>query len=355
MSMTPKKEISPQERALRFAQATRNNWQMMPSKTVAAGKTVKFDLDKVRLGARVRLLCEATLTAVHATETSFTPAVMAPYSGVRRAAIDMNNGFSPFIVEGTSLYLYNMVRDKSAVLTRSSDVRAKVSMPTVAAANTGAANAVKMVLDMPFTLNDQTPSGLVLLQNAETLVTVTLDMAAATDLVPAATGYTFTLSDWTITPMVETFSVPVDQNAKPDISILKLVQDQTQDIAGAGVKIVKLPVGTIYRKLIIFIKDANGAGVADSSITGDFELVFNNADSPYRVSPKMLAAINHEQFGRTLPTGVYVFDFSYQGFSGYGGGRDLIDTEKLTEFWFKYNAPAAGSVTAVFETLAKMR
>jgi hypothetical protein len=56
-----------------------------------------------------------------------------------------------------------------------------------------------------------------------------------------------------------------------------------------------------------------------------------------------------------LANGIYVFDFTYQGLEGYGGARDYIDTEKLTEFWLKFQAAETGKITYVRETLARLQ
>lgn len=349
------KRISPAERANIFAQTTRRHWQMMAGKSGAAGTTVKFDLDKIRLGARVRLMVEATLTAVHASSTSYTEKTFAPWPLLRRVSVDMNNGFAPFLVSGRDLYFYNMIMGNAALLDVATSGRGKNVMGLTAAADTGAANTIRFFCDLPFQLNERDPIGMLLLQNKETLVTISIDLGQRTDIVADASGYTFTLGNVTITPMVDTYSIPAVAEGFPDISILKLVQSTSEDIAGAGLKTIKLPPGTTYRKIALFIADSNGAGIADASFTGDFELVFNGADSPYRINPKMLAAINTEMYGKALPQGLYVFDFSYQGIPNYGGSRDYIDSERLTELWFRYYAPAAGSITAVYEVLSRLR
>lgn len=347
-------QISPAQRAALFAQTTRQNLQMLPAIAGAASSTVTFNIPKVRLSSRIRLMVQATLTATHAANTSYTPNAFAPFTLIRKAAVDMNNGFAPFNLSGKQLYMYSMMRDNAAILGRASSGRGKVVQPVVAS-NGGTANQIQFVADLPLSLNDRDPVGLVVTQNQETTVTVTVDIDAAAVLADATAGYTYALSNIVITPMVESFSVPATPDAFPDISVLKLVQATKQSISGAGQFTVALPVGTTYRKLAFFVEDANGLGVADSALTGNIELVFNQADTPYRISPAILAAMNHEQFGYVLPQGMYAFDFSYQGISNYGGARDYIDTERLTEFWLRFGAASAGAVTVVYETLSRLR
>ncbi len=353
-------QLSPAQRAALFAQMTRQHWQMLPAIAGAVDSRVSFTIPKTRLLSKVRLLVEATLNAVHASNTNYTPAAFAPYSLLKNVRLEINNGFIPFNISGIAAYLYNLLRDEGSIIEPYQAAQASVATSrrravqgTTAAASSGANNTVRFVLDLPLTLNDRDPIGLILAQNEETVITVSVDIGNANDIAPAATGYTFTLSNIVITPMVETFSIPAVKDAFPDLSILKVVQQTKESVSGAGVKTVKLPVGMVYRKLLVFIEDASG-GEADADLSGDFELVLNQSDIPYRIAPKLLAAINQEQYGLALPQGLWVFDFSYQGLANYGGSRDYIDTERLTEFWFRFQAAAAGNVTCIYEQLAKL-
>lgn len=347
------KRISPAQRAALFAQATRQNIQPLPAIAGAEDSTVSFNLHKVRLTSKLRLMVTATLTATHATETSYTPAAFAPWTLLRRVVVEINNGFGPYNLSGRELYFYNLTRGDAGTLARQTSGRGRC-VQGLTASSSGTANTVRFVVDLPFTLNDRDPMGLLLTQNQETVVSCQVDIANAAAIAPASTGYTFALSNIVITPIVETFSIPITPDAFPDLSILKLVHSKREAIDGAGVVTVSLPVGNTYRKLIVFVEDASG-GVADSDISGNMELVFNEADIPYRIPPAALAAINQEQFDTTLPQGLYVFDFSYQGLANYGGARDYIDTERLTEFWLRFTAANAGNVTVVYETLSRLR
>lgn len=348
-----KRKISPAERARLFAQTTRQNFQMLPAITSGPNQTASFTLPKTRLLAKIRVMVEATLNVAHATETSYIPSIFAPFNMLRRLTLDLNNGFSPFLVNGDMLYLYNRTRGDSQVLDNKIDGRGKVVQELVASV-AGADNKVRFVADLPVQLNARDPIGLIMLQNEETVVTVTADVGDGKELVTGA-GFTTVLSNVKITPMTETFSIPAIKEAFPDISVLKLVHSKNEEVAGGGVKTVRLPVGTTYRKVICYITDENDDGVADDALQGDFEIVFNQADTPYRVNPKILAAINHEQFGYTMPAGVYIFDFSYQGISNFGGARDYIDTERLTEFWLRFQTPTNGKIQVVYETLSQLR
>lgn len=357
------RNISPEQRARFFAQMTRQHQQMRPALAGAENSTVSFNLDKVRLSSKILLLIEGTLNVQHAANNTFTPSAFAPFDFIRNIQVEINNGFKPFTVSGREAYWYNLVQPFSSVVRPT--VAAAASLPVRnrnfignsadVAGNGGADNPFKMLVELPLTLNERDPIGLILTQNEETVVSVGINFGQASDLLaPAQAGYTMAVSNLTVTPMVESFSIPPVKEAFPDISILKLVHSTRQTVTGAGPVSLRLPVGLTYRKLLVYIEDANG-GIADNTFSGNFQLIQNGADYPYQVSPKVLAALNEQQYGQALPTGLYCFDFSYQGIANYSGARDYVDTERLTEFWFNFQAPAAGTVTAVYELLSRLQ
>ncbi|MEK5036409.1 cytoplasmic protein [Paenibacillus sp. FSL R7-0302] len=351
-------QLTPQQKNAYFAQMTRQHWQTAPMSTgsgAALGDSVQFDVPKVRLTSRIRMMITGDLKVTHATATSFVPQPFAPYNLIRRVSVDLNNGFSPFTVTGQELYMHSLIRDNAQVLQRQDSGRGKVVMGRTSSAS-GATNQLSFVVDLPLTLNDRDPVGLIVSQNPETTLTVKVDFVDDGKVIlDNPTGYGVTLTNLKIVPLVESFSIPSLSEAFPDVSVLKLVQASREAIPGAGQMHVSLPRGYTYRKIIFLVTDANGKGVADADLAGNIEIVLNQADIPYRLPANHLAAINHEQFGVTLPQGVYAFDFSYQGISNLGGARDYFDTEKLTEFWLRFNAPAAGQITVVYEMLSRLR
>lgn len=356
MAEQARKQVDPAQRAMYFAQGTRKHDQMLASQTVKEQETVVFTLPKTRLLSRVRLMVEATVTVKHASATTYEPAVFAPFTLLRNVMLDVNNGFNPFSVDGKSLNMYNLMRFNANTLQRiTNGGRGKVVQELKASAS-GAKNKIRFVADLPVVVNERDPIGLILLQNLEGIVSLTIDIGKASDLLKqGSTGYEVTLDSMTVAPELETFTIPAHPDAFPDIAVLKLVNSQSQTITSIGEQTVHLPVGTTYRRFAFYIEDENGNGMTDEQLGGNIELVFNQADTPVRITPKHLSAINHEQLGYILPDGLFVFDFSYNGIIGLGGARDYIDTERLTEFWLKFNSPAKGKITIVRECLARLR
>lgn len=353
---TKNTKLSPAQRAELFSLATRQHLQILPTLGASADSTVSFQLPKARLLAETKLMIKATVNAKHSSLTSYTPNALAPFTLIKRLTLEMNNGFAPFVLDGVDLgILSKMVHNGSAVNSATSG-RGRV-VQGLTASSAGTDNEVRFVVDLQNALNDRDPIGLILLQNEETIVTCTINIGNGSDLlVPGATGYTMALSNVSITPVTETFSIPAHPNAFPDISILKLVQSQKEAVPGAGGYTVKLPVGTTFRKIALYLTDSNGVGVADSALSGNFEIVFNQADTPYRISPDALSAINADQYGQPLPQGVWAFDFSaMMGYAGYSGSRDYIDSERMTELWIRIPTAGAGQVKTVYEMLTKLK
>lgn len=346
-------KLDPKERNANFNKLTRRNWQTLGSKTGTASGTVSFDIPKSRLLGKLRLMIEATLTATHASNTSYTAHEDAPYKFLSRAELNLNNGFNPFSISGQALYAYNVTTKGAAACDVATSGRGSFVQGLVASSG-GTANTVRMVFDLPTMVNERDPIGLILLQNEETLATLNVTLGASTDIAPTASGYTFALSAISVTVLTDTFTIPAIPEAFPDLSVLKLVQERTETVI-AGENIFKLPVGQVYRKLGFIYYDATPSRQVDSDITSTIDLVFNQAETPYRIKPVELAAINADEYGGDLPSGVYVFDFSDNGQPNFGNARDYIDSERMTELWLKFTAGAAGTVKIFYETLARLK
>lgn len=351
-----KQTLSPQQRAVLFAQATRQNYQTMPTQSVnAENTTVQFNLPKVRLLSRILLHVEATATLT-STAATIQTAAYGPYNILRRIALDLNNGFSPMVLSGQDLSLYNRLRWNSQFMDVNTNGKANTYLENVAAGG-GHDCAIRFTLPLEVTLNQRDQTGYILLQNDESMVTLTIDVATLANayVLNAGNSDAVTFKNMKITPTIESYSIPNIPQAFPDLSVLKLVSSKSDIFQAGATSIIKLPVGTIYRKLVMKFQDNNGVALTDQNFTGNLDIVINQADTPYSVQPQTLSALNHMQYGEPLPSGVYVWDFSDQGIPNYGGSMNYIDSEKITEFWIRFNASVAGTVTVISENLARLQ
>jgi hypothetical protein len=346
------RKLTAQERAQNFNQLTRRNLQTLGTKVGAENGLVSFDLPKSRLLGGLKLMIEAVVNAKHAAETAYAAHEDAPFGFLKRVEVSLNNGFSPFSVSGKALLPYNMSIHGVPAYTAKTSGRGNVVQGLTASA-AGTDNTVRFIVDLPITVNQRDPIGLILLQNEETLATVNISLADIASLAPAAAGFTFVLSDIKVTLLADTFTIPAVPEAFPDLSVLKLVQEKTEAVI-AGENIIKLPVGMTYRKIGFIYYDATPSRQVDSDITSTIDILINQAQNPIRIKPAELAAMNSEEFKGDLPNGVYMLDFSDNGIPNMGGARDYVDTERMTEFWIKFTAGAAGTVKLFYETLSRL-
>lgn len=348
--------LSPQQRANLFGQSTRQHIQMLPKQTANTGSaTLQFHLPKSRLLSKLMVDVVAKVKIAHATETTIPTPTFAPFQLIRRISLDLNNGFSPFVIDGRSLAMYNMVRLNPAVIIPQKDnSRGMNYLPDMVASVAGTDNTFKFTMELPVTLNPRDPVGLILLQNDQTNVTLTADLVNGAEIFNSPAGYVISVQSVDMSVATETFSVPPIDEAFPDISVLKLVSSRLESFVG-GPAVIKFLTGNIYRKIVLYFEHSDGTPYTDDEITANMELVFNQADIPYSVTASALAHKNENDLGYALPTGMYVFDFTNQGIPNLGGSRDLVDTEKLTEFWLKFSTANGGKVTVISETLTRMK
>lgn len=351
--------ISPMQRAQLFAMSTRQNMQMIPKQTSTSGlKTLQFSLPKARLLSNIMVRVSGKVNVKHASETTIAPDKFGIHNVIRRFSVDLNNGFSPYVVSGKELAMLNALEMFGDILNVGSATQDYTYLNNGAftASASGADNDFAFTLQLPITLTKKNPAGLILLQNEQTNVSLNVDIGQGSDMFETVAGVTAEIKEITVNVMCETFSIPASANAYPDLSVLRLVNGRTDSIPTAGQHIVKLSTGTVYRKLLFMVLDEDGKPVDDSAFSGNFELIFNMADVNYAITPEMLRAYNTMQYGYTLPKGMYVFDFSAMtGLPNGDSTRDLIDTERLTEFWLRFTVAGKGHVDLVTDCIARLQ
>ena len=346
-------QLSAQQRANLFSMSTRQNLQMIAKKSTQTPNTsVEFTLPKARLLSNIFLQVKAKVKVKHASLTSLAAEYLTPHRLIRRYSVDLNNGFQPWSISGEGAYLLSLIQPNANMCMEKSDY---VTSPTsFTASASGTENEFFFTIQLPVTLNQRDPVGLILLQSDTTVVDLRVDVGNPADMFPNAdSGFSFELENVEISPKLETFSIPQNASAMPDLSVLKLAQDRVDTITSAGQQEIKLSTGTIYRKLALYVTDANGVPSNDM-LTGNIDLLFNTADCNYSVDPAMLRAKNAFDLGHELPDGVYIFDFSNQGQPNFGGVRDYIDTAKLSYFTAKLSTTGAGKVKIITECLARL-
>lgn len=350
-----------------WASLTKKHIQKLPSVAIDESNTYSFDIPKSRYLSKVGVLIEGTFKLIHASETTATLKRFAPYEWLTGIKVDINNGFSPFKTNGKGLYLFNLLNPntynmKSVIsndLTPSRTTEVCSVAATSSASSSGVTNTLKMYLELPLTINDRDPVGMINTQDQSTNVNVTMDFGnLVSSLLGTTTGFTSGTHSFTCTPFVESFTIPanpISQNPlEPllDLQTLKLVQSESKTVSATGEETLKLPIGTTYRRIIFDIHSSN-TGLTDAQVT-NFMIAQNQADKPLNITGKQLQAINQNNYGWVLPDGIWVFDFTYQGSPNYGGSRDYIDTQNLNEFWAMIQMGTTGTINYHYESLVRL-
>lgn len=350
-------QLTAQQRAQLFAMQTRQNLQMLAKQSASVTPaTVQFSLPKARLLAGAMVRVKGNLNLTHASLTSINADHFTLPKAIRRISLDLNNGFQPIVLSGTECKMWNLVDifPENTVASANNEFYHVPTSP-LKASSEGADNKFAFTFDLVTALNRRDPIGLILLQNDQTNVTLSIDFGMGSEMIDGADGFTADLKDVVVEVMLETFSIPSNANAFPDLSVLKMVNGRKDSLPTAGQQIIKLSTGQIYRKIMFRLLDENGVPMSLDDLTSNIDIVFNQADVNYSVSPELLRLYNQRMLGYQLPDGMFVFDFSNSGgFTNMGGSRDYIDSANLTEMWLRFNTNKRGKCEIVTETLARL-
>jgi hypothetical protein len=357
------RQYSQTEKNMIFAQLTRQNIQREPQFTIEESKTYRFSLPQTRYTSGIKLLITGTFDVTHSSATTWTPARFAPYNLVSNIKVDLNNGFAPYSVSGVGAYINSLARpNNTPFLTNETTATnrglSKIAPATGSASSSGATNTIQLVYDLPLVINERDPIGLIMTQDSETHVTVEFSMGTILDMFSSATGYSIDNISLICQPVIESYTIPVNPIASNpntplvDLNTVKLVQEQTFTVSATGEYIVRLPIGTTYRRVFLDLS-SSGTALTDANVSS-IQVKLNQADVPYSFTGQQLSTINELQLGNPLPLGLFMFDFTYLGFVNYGGSRDYIDTDGLNEFWIVLTLGATGTIKTVYESLVRL-
>lgn len=343
-------KLNAQQRAQLFTLSTSKYQQKLSSKTYEENTTLTWDLPKTRFLSKITLHVSGTFTATHASKTTFTKSYFDRFNAIRRVRFNANNGFTPVDVSANMLSLQNKMNRLTA---DANDVFALDTLGNTVGSG-GESNAIAFTLEIPIALNDRDPVGLLMLQNEQMIANLNIDTAVLEDIM-TDTDVVLSEKSITITPVVESFSIPLNSNAVPDFSLIKILNEQAEQIVSTNEMIIKLPVGLTYRKIMLYLaSDTVYTPIAHANIS-EFQLILNQADYPINIPAQHVAFENSKMFNGSLPVGCYAFDFSSQGLPNLGGSRDYLDTERLTELWLKIVfSGLTGTTNYVYTTSEKL-
>jgi hypothetical protein len=212
-----------------------------------------------------------------------------------------------------------------------------------ASQNTGrsAVTATTFNLDMmiPIAVNMRDPSGLIMLQNEQTIVNLYIDWLADASV---ATGATVTLTTGDI--YMEVFTVPPDPNDWPNINIVHQCLEDQQQVPAAGDFPYNWPRGNTYMQMLHGL----GIGAAGSDAFSRVALRVNQSDYLQNTPPPYLDMEHRLYRGRARPAGGIYFDFAgSSGLGCYALARDLVNSALVTDLATVITATSAGTLYTV--------
>jgi hypothetical protein len=291
-----------------FDQATRlTRVQLPPMNKPTGGGLVSQVLPSTGLLARIYLLISGSVAGTLSSPNAFGFA-----SIVSQVKVTANSGIDLISVSGPGYHyllrqfqnLYNdpvpWTNAKSAVTATSFDI--------------------SMLLELA--VNQSDPVGLVMLQNEQTIVSLSVNFLADASV---ATGATVTA---TVTPIMEFFTVPRDPKDYPPLNFVFQTLEDQQAIAAAGDFTYNWPRGGTY------LQTLHGCGIAQSAsdLWSRARLRVNQSNIVEDVNPNTANAIYGASHFTTRPAGVVAFDFGGDaGLGMFAKARDAIDSSKLTD------------------------
>lgn len=352
-----------------FNEGTFRHFLKEPSISLTEDTLHKFTLPKARYTSRILLLVEGTVALTHASATSWATVKhrYAPYNLIKNLKVDVAGVATPYNISGVGLNMINRCRPDSRPFNEAT-VTTTRNMTTLTDLVASSSNNVtfNFVLEVPAMMNNRDYKGLINTQDQNINVNFEVLTANAEDMFTSTTGYTVGTPSWTLTPFVESFQ-PVEntlEGVNPtieliDFDVIKMCQEQTFTISSSGEKVLKLPVGQTFRRIILdFYGAATYTALTDAQIT-QLQMSLNQADTPWNLTSTQLKTLNHLQLGgdNAMDAGYFLFDFTEQGQINYGGSRDYVKTFGLNEFWIRAEVASGvtGSCKIIYETLQKLK
>jgi len=295
------------------------------TRPVGGGTFGPFTLPKTGLLARLYLALRGSIAG-----TLSAPNALGMASIVTRVRVVANSGLDLYNVSGAGYaYLLSEVLESEYF--------------NAASQNQGrtAVTATTFNLDMviPIAVNMRDPTGLIMLQNEQTIVNLYIDWLADASV---ATGATVTLTTGDL--FMEVFTVPPDPQDWPNINIVHQCLEDQQQVPAAGDFPYNWPRGNTYMQML----HGFGIGAAGTDAFSKVALRVNQSDYLQNTPPDYLDMEHRLTRGRARPAGGVFFDFAASsGLGCYALARDLVNSALVTDLATVVTATGSGTLYTV--------
>lgn len=295
------------------------------TRPVGGGTFGPYTLPKTGLLARLYLALRGAVAGTLSVQNALGMA-----SIISRVRVVANSGLDLFNVSGAG-YHY-LLREALE-----SEYIDPVGQSTARVAITATTYNLDMVI--PIAVNMRDPSGLIMLQNEQTIVNLYIDWLADASV---ATGATVTLTTGDL--FMEVFTVPPDPADWPNINIVHQILEDQQAVPAAGDFPYNWPRSNTYVQMM----HGFGIGAAGTDAFSRAALRVNQSDYLQSTPPDYLD-LEHRYFrGRARPAGAIIFDFAgSSGLGCYALARDLVNSALVTDLATVITTTGAGTLFTV--------
>lgn len=280
----------------------------LETKTGAGGAVLSWTLPKIGFLSHLYLRIKATVTGTLSNQNA-----LGVSSIIRSVRLSTNSAIDIFSLSGAA-YAYlldEMMESELSRVTGQNNGRAAV---------TAAVHNLDMVI--PVALNIGNPLGTLMLQNEQTVVTLTAEIEAAATV---ATGATLSVE---IEPVMWYYMVPADPRDFPRLDVLHTIIEDTQAVAATGVTTYVLPRGYTY----VGVAHGYGIGASGSDKWSRIQVRVGQNQFPYDLTPDLANMLHYHLRGRARPSGAIYIDYLAQTGQGtYGQPRDLLNSSLVTD------------------------
>lgn len=284
-----------------------------------------YTLPKTGLLARLYLTLRGSIAG-----TLTVPHALGMASIITRVRVVANSGLDIFNVSGAGYHYLLRECLESEYVDPGGQTNAR-----------SAVTATTFNLDMviPIAVNMRDPSGLIMLQNEQTIVNLYIDWLADASV---ATGATITLTTGNL--YMEVFTVPPDPQDWPNINIVHQCLEDQQAVPAAGDFPYNWPRGNTYLQLL----HGFGIGAAGTDNFSRVSIRVNQSDYLQNTPADYLDIEHRLMRGRARPSGAILFDLAASsGLGCYALARDLVNSALVTDLATVLTASGAGTLFTV--------
>lgn len=317
-----------------FSMNTRRKVVQLPSVSKpTGGGVVSFTLPKTGLVSKLYLAIRATIAG-----TTSSPNALGTSSIVNRVRVTANSGIDLFNMSGAgyAYLLQEMLECEYFLAQGQNQGRSAI---------TGSGQTANLDMVVPFAMNSRDPIGMILLQNEQTVLQVSIDFLADASV---ATGATVTC---TVTPYLELFTVPVDPADWPPLNLVHQILEETQSVGATGQFTYYWPRGNTYLQ----VAHALGIGASGADNFSQAQLRVNQSDYLQSTDINFLDIEHRFLRGRARPAGGLFFDLmGTSGLGDYGSTRDFFNSAMVTDLATVITASSTGTFYAVRRQLVML-